>query len=144
LSLVYLQGVTPLELVVFGLGKTVYESGGRLNYVYFPTSSLVSLLYTMQDGSTAEMGLAGNDGVAGVAMCLGGDTTPNRAVVQIAGGAFMMRRRYSSKNCSWRCASTFLAALYTGTNYPDFPDGSVRNRLHPWKSVFLRWLLLCL
>src|SRR6185437_257216 len=80
-----------LQPVDFALGDVVYESGGQLAHIYFPTSSVVSLLYTMTDGSTAEMGLAGNDGVVGVALFLGGDTTPNRAVVQVAGQALRMK-----------------------------------------------------
>jgi hypothetical protein len=82
-----------LQPVMFPLGKVVYESGGRLDSVYFPTTALVSLLYTMADGATAEMGLAGNDGVVGVALFLGGDTTPNRAIVQIASGAVRMKAK---------------------------------------------------
>src|SRR5260370_23343388 len=67
----------------FALGQVVYESGNPLEYVYFPTTSVVSWLYTMQDGSTAEMALAGNDGVVGIASFLGGESAPHRAVVQI-------------------------------------------------------------
>src|SRR5438128_10133079 len=79
------QRVLPeLEPVTLGLGKVVYESGRRLHSVYFPTTAVVSLLYTMEDGTTAEMGLTGNDGVVGIAQFLGGDTTPNRAVIQVA------------------------------------------------------------
>src|SRR5215208_167170 len=80
-----------LQRVDLALGDVVYESSGRLPYVYFPTSAVVSLLYTMEDGATAEMGLTGNDGMVGVALFLGGDTTPNRAVIQVAGGAMRMR-----------------------------------------------------
>src|SRR5260370_10413071 len=69
----------------FALGQVVYESGNPLEYVYFPTTSVVSWLYTMQDGSTAEMALAGNDGVVGIASFLGGESAPHRAVVQIGG-----------------------------------------------------------
>src|SRR5436309_3068644 len=80
--------VPHLRYVSFSLGDVIYEFGQHLDYIYFPTSAVVSLLYTMEDGATAEVGLTGNDGVVGVALFLGGDTTPNRAVVQIAGGAF--------------------------------------------------------
>jgi hypothetical protein len=82
-----------LQPVTFSLGEVVYQSSGRLDYIFFPTTSVVSLLYTMENGSTAEMGLTGNDGVVGVALFLGGDTTPNRAVVQIAGRAFSMKAK---------------------------------------------------
>ena len=82
-----------LEPVTFALGELVYDAGRTLDSLYFPTTAVVSLLYTMEDGSTAEMGLTGNDGVVGIALLLGGDTTPNRAVVQIAGGALRMPAR---------------------------------------------------
>src|SRR5687768_9774981 len=76
-----------LEPITFALGELVYDAGSPLDSLYFPTTAVVSLLYTMEDGSTAEMGLTGNDGVVGIALFLGGDTTPNRAIAQIAGGA---------------------------------------------------------
>src|SRR5271163_4725614 len=75
-----------LELVTFTLGEVIWEPGERLNNVYFPTTSVVAFLHTMADGATAEMGVVGNDGMVGVSLILGGETTPpNRAVVQIAG-----------------------------------------------------------
>src|SRR5947207_3164391 len=83
----YQRLVPDLQPVTFSLGEVVYESGGTLEHIYFPTTSVVSLLYMMEDGSIAEAGLAGNDGVVGIALFLGGDTTPNRAVVQLAGDA---------------------------------------------------------
>ena len=82
-----------LHEVSFKLGEIVYEFGGHLDYVYFPTNSIVSLLYTMQNGTSAEMGLTGNDGVVGIALFMGGGTMPNRAVVQSAGGAVRMRAK---------------------------------------------------
>ena len=82
-----------LEPVAFTLGHVVYEAGRRLPFVYFPTTAVVSLLSTLASGMTAEMGLTGNDGVVGVALFLGGDTTPNRAVIQVAGGALQMKAR---------------------------------------------------
>src|ERR1700682_1177060 len=80
-----------LEPITFGLGEVVYESGAHMRYVYFPTTSHISLLYTMIDGSTAEMGLVGKEGVVGIALFMGGETTPNRAMVQGGGGAFRLR-----------------------------------------------------
>ena len=74
-----------LQQVSFDLGEVVYEFGGHLDYVYFPTTAIVSLLYTMENGASAEMGLTGNDGVVGIALFMGGGTMPNRAVVQSAG-----------------------------------------------------------
>src|SRR5689334_5790741 len=87
----YKRLVPNLQPMTFGLGDVVYESGGRLDYLYFPTTSVVSLLYMMEDGSVAEAGLVGNDGVVGVALFLGGQTMPNRAVVQLGGRALAMK-----------------------------------------------------
>jgi hypothetical protein len=82
-----------LEQVSFSLGEVVYEFGGHLDYVFFPTDSIISLLYTMENGSSAEMGLTGNDGVVGIALFMGGGTMPNRAVVQSAGSALRMKAK---------------------------------------------------
>src|SRR5260370_16671467 len=77
-----------MKHVTHALGQVVYECGERIDYVYFPTTCVVSLLYTMRDGSTAEMALAGNDGVVGIALFLGGGNIPHRAVAQIGGVVF--------------------------------------------------------
>src|SRR5262245_1411854 len=77
-----------LQQVTVSLGQVLYEAGQTLDHAYFPVTSVVSLLYTTRDGSTAEMGLTGNDGVVGISLFLGGDTAPHSAVAQIAGSAF--------------------------------------------------------
>src|SRR5882724_681082 len=82
-----------LQPATFQLGDVVYESGGQMDHVYFPTTCHVSLLYTMINGVTAEMGLVGNEGVVGIALFMGGATTPNRAVVQGAGHAFKLKAK---------------------------------------------------
>src|SRR6266545_7133376 len=82
-----------LQQVSFSLGEVVYEFAGRLDYVFFPTTSIVSLLYTMENGASAEMGLTGNDGVVGIALFMGGGTMPNRAVVQSAGAAIRLKAK---------------------------------------------------
>src|SRR5205814_4828988 len=82
-----------LREVSFSLSEVVYEFGGQLDYVFFPTTSIVSLLYTMENGASAEMGLTGNDGVVGIALFMGGGTMPNRAVVQSAGAALRMKAK---------------------------------------------------
>src|SRR6476660_9736658 len=82
-----------LANVSFALGEVVYEFGGQLDYVYFPTTAIVSLLYTMANGSSAEMGLTGDDGVVGIALFMGGGTMPNHAVVQSAGAAIRMKAK---------------------------------------------------
>ena len=89
----YQRLLPQLGNVSFALGEVVYEFGGQLDYVYFPTTAIVSLLYTMENGSSAEMGLTGNDGVVGIALFMGGGTMPNRAVVQSAGDALKMKAK---------------------------------------------------
>src|SRR6266550_9414532 len=89
----YQRLLPDLELVPLPLGMVVYESGGKLDYVYFPTDCIVSLLYVMKDGSSAEIAVVGREGLVGVALFMGGESTPSRAVVQSAGSAY----RLSSK-----------------------------------------------
>jgi CRP-like cAMP-binding protein len=131
-----------LQHVTFSLGQVIYESGGRLDYVYFPTSSVVSLLYTTEDGSTAEMGLAGNDGVVGVALFLGGDTTPNRAVVQIAGDAFRMKAKVLQEEFARGGPLQRLMLRYTQALITQISQTAVCNRLHSVEKRLCRWLLL--
>ena len=80
-----------LDLVPLPLGEVLYESGDPLQYVYFPTDSIVSLLYVMADGSSAEIAVVGNEGLIGIALFMGGETMPNRAVVQSAGYAYRLK-----------------------------------------------------
>src|SRR5207237_4923344 len=81
------------ERVPMPLGQAVYESGGPQGYVYFPTSGIVSLLYVLADGATAEIAVTGNDGLVGIALFMGGETTPSRAVVQSAGQGYRLRAK---------------------------------------------------
>ncbi|HVK54961.1 MAG TPA: cyclic nucleotide-binding domain-containing protein, partial [Burkholderiales bacterium] len=80
-----------LELVPMVLGDALYESGSQLRHVYFPTTSIVSLLYVMEDGASAEIAVVGNEGIIGIALFMGGETTPSRAVVQSAGYAYRLK-----------------------------------------------------
>lgn len=132
-----------LQPVEFALGDVVYESGGSLDHIYFPTTAIVSLLYTMEDGSTAEMGLAGNDGVVGVALFLGGDTTPNRAVVQIAGGALRMNASVLRAEFARGAALQHMLLRYTQSLITQISQTAVCNRLHSVEKRLCRWLLLC-
>ena len=122
--------------VTFSLGNVVYESGRHLDYVYFPTTSVVSLLYTTEDGSTAEMGLTGNDGAVGVAVFLGGDTTTNRAVVLITGGAFRMKAKLFQQEfargaaLNTPCCVTLRHSLHRS---PRQPCATVSTQ---WRSAF--------
>ena len=81
------------------LGASVYEAGSKLSYVYFPTDSIVSLLYVMQDGASAEIAVVGNEGVVGIALFMGGETTPSRAVVQSEGHALRLGANALKREC---------------------------------------------
>ena len=131
-----------LEPVAFGLGDVVYEVGRRMEHIYFPTSSVVSLIYTMEDGATAEMGLVGNEGVVGIALFMGGDTTPNQAVAQVAGGALRMKAQAMLEE--FRRGGPFQLALlrYTQALITQISQTAVCNRLHPVEQRLCRWLLL--
>lgn len=128
--------------VTLSLGEVIYESGGRPEYVYFPTGAVVSLLHTMENGATAEVGLAGNDGIVGIALFLGGDTTPNRAIVQVAGGAFKMRARVLQDEFARGGPVQQLLLRYTQALITQISQTAVCNRLHAVEKRLCRWLLL--
>jgi CRP-like cAMP-binding protein len=138
----YERLVMAQQRVTFSLGEVIYESGGPLENVYFPTNSVVSLLYTMEDGSTAEMGLVGNDGIVGVALFLGGETTPNRAVVQIAGDAFRMKAKVLRTEFERGGVFQRLLLRYTQALITQISQTAVCNRLHSVEKRLCRWLLL--
>ncbi|HEX8283493.1 MAG TPA: Crp/Fnr family transcriptional regulator [Pyrinomonadaceae bacterium] len=131
-----------LGRVSFPLGQVVYESGGRMEHIYFPTSAIVSLLYTMENGSSAEMGMAGREGLVGVALFMGGDTMPNRAVVQSAGGAVRMRARLLREEFARGGAFQRLLLRYTQALLTQMSQTAVCNRLHGIEQQLCRWLLL--
>ncbi len=128
--------------VSFSLGEVVYEFGGHLNYVYFPTTSIVSLLYTMENGISAEMGLTGNDGVVGIALFMGGGTMPNRAVVQSAGGAIRMKAKMLQDEFARGGKFQQLLLRYTQALITQISQTAVCNRLHSVEQQLCRWLLL--
>ncbi len=131
-----------LQPLTFALGEVVYESGGPQEYVYFPTTCVVSLLYTMENGSTAEMGLVGNDSVVGVALFLGGDTTPNRAIAQIAGDALRLKAKLLQEEFARGGAVQRLLLRYTQALITQISQTAVCNRLHSEEKRLCRWLLL--
>lgn len=131
-----------LHPVLFSLGEVVYEFAGRLDYVFFPTSSIVSLLYTMENGTSAEMGLTGNDGVVGIALFMGGGTMPNRAVVQSAGGALRMKARTLQDEFAMGGKFQQLLLRYTQALITQISQTAVCNRLHSVEQQLCRWLLL--
>jgi len=132
-----------MQHVSLSLGHVLYESGGSLDYVYFPTTCVVSCLYTMHDGSTAEMALAGNDGVIGIALFLGGDTAPHRAVVQIGGSAIRMPARLLRTEFARGGPLQHTLLRYTQALIVQISQTAVCNRLHSVEKRLCRWLLLC-
>ena len=131
-----------LQYVSLPLGEVVYEFGGHLDYVYFPTSAIVSLLYTMENGATAEMGLTGNDGVVGIALFMGGGTMPNRAVVQSAGDAVRMKAKVLQAEFALGGQFQRLLLRYTQALITQISQTAVCNRLHSVEQQLCRWLLL--
>jgi len=131
-----------LEPVSLSLGEVIYESGEQLEYIYFPTSAIISLLYIMENGSTAEIGMAGNDGLVGIALYMGGSTTPSRAVVQSAGNAFRMPSR--ALNDEFSLGGVFQKVLlrYTQSLMTQISQTAVCNRLHSVEQQLCRWLLI--
>ena len=131
-----------LQQVSFSLGEVVYEFGGRLDYVFFPTTAIVSLLYTMENGATAEMGLTGNDGVVGIALFMGGGTMPNRAVVQSAGTAVRMKAKVLEDEFARGGKFQQMLLRYTQALITQISQTAVCNRLHSVEQQLCRWLLL--
>lgn len=131
-----------LQPVLFSLGEVVYEFGGHLDYVFFPTTSIVSLLYTMENGTSAEMGLTGNDGVVGIALFMGGGTMPNRAVVQSAGSALRMKANVLQDEFARGGKFQQLLLRYTQALITQISQTAVCNRLHSVEQQLCRWLLL--
>ena len=131
-----------LEHVSFALGEVIYESGGRQSYIYFPTTAIISLLYLMENGSSAEMGLAGKEGLVGIALFMGGDTVPNRAVVQSAGAAFRMKTKVLQDEFARGGTFQRLLLRYTQALMTQMSQTAVCNRLHTVEQQLCRWLLL--
>jgi CRP-like cAMP-binding protein len=131
-----------LDPITFSLGEVVYESGAQMQHVYFPTTSHISLLYTMIDGSTAEMGLVGNEGVVGIALFMGGETTPNRAMVQGGGLAFRMKAKLMLDEFNRGGEFQHLMLRYTQALITQISQTAVCNRLHSVEQRLCRWLLM--
>ncbi len=131
-----------LQPVSFSLGKVLYESGEKMDYVYFPTTAIISLLYIMENGATAEIGVVGNDGLVGIAIFMGGDTTPNRAVVQSAGKGFKMKAALMKDEFTLGGRFHNLCLRYTQALITQISQTAVCNRLHSVDQQLCRWLLL--
>ncbi len=133
-----------LELVSMPLGKALYESGGQLRHVYFPTTAIVSLLYVLENGASAEIAIVGNEGILGISLFMGGDTTPSRAVVQSAGHAFRLQAHLLKQEFQRAGPVMDLLLRYTQALITQMAQTAVCNRHHSIEQQLCRWLLLSL
>jgi CRP-like cAMP-binding protein len=133
-----------LRHVTLPLGTVIYESGARLRDIYFPTNSIVSLLYVLANGASAEIAVVGREGAVGVSLFMGGETTPSRAVVQSAGGAYRLSGTLLKDE--FRRHGQLLAVLlrYTQSLITQMAQTAVCNRHHSLDQQLARWLLLSL
>ena len=133
-----------LELVELPLGAVLYESGSSLTHVYFPTTAIVSLLYVTENGATAEIAVVGREGLVGIALFMGGDTTPNRAVVQSAGHFFRLKASAIKDEFSHSVPVMHLLLRYTQALITQMGQTAVCNRHHTLDQQLCRWLLMSL
>jgi CRP-like cAMP-binding protein len=133
-----------LEAVDMPLGKVLYESGNKLSHVYFPTTSIISLLYVMEDGASAEIAVVGHEGIVGISLFMGGESTPSRAVVQSAGGAFRLRANLMMQEFNRAGPVLHLLLRYTQALITQMAQTAVCNRHHSLDQQLCRWLLLSL
>ena len=133
-----------LRFVSMPLGMVLYESGETLKHMYFPTDSIVSLLYVMKDGSSAEIAVVGNEGAIGVALFMGGETTPSRAIVQSAGSAYRLDRKRLKLEFDRHGQMLHVLLRYTQSLITQMAQTAVCNRHHSVNQQLCRWLLLSL
>ena len=133
-----------LELIPMPLGDVIYESGGKLNYVYFPTTSIVSLHYLLENGGSSEIAGVGNEGVLGISLFMGGDTTPSRAVVQTGGFGYRLRSAVLMEEFNRAGPVLRLLLRYTQALITQMSQTAVCNRHHSVEQQLCRWLLLTL
>jgi CRP-like cAMP-binding protein len=133
-----------MELTELPLGKVLYESGDTLRYVYFPTNSIVSLLYVMESGASAEISVVGKEGLIGVALFMGGDSTTSRAIVQSAGQAYRLLSQRLKDEFNRHGAFLNILLRYTQALITQMAQTAVCNRHHSIDQQLCRWLLLSL
>jgi len=133
-----------LQLVTMPLGKVLYESGDVLRHVYFPTDSIISLLYVLADGASAEISVVGNEGLIGIALFMGGETTPSRAIVQSAGYAYRLIGQHLKDEFHRNGDMQLLLLRYTQALITQMAQTAVCNRHHALDKQLCRWLLLSL
>lgn len=140
----YARLLPNLELVDLGLGQALYESGEHLNHVYFPSTSIISLLYVLENGASAEISVVGNEGIVGIALFMGGETTLNRAIVQSAGQAYRMKGQVLLQEFNRGGSLQHLLMRYTMALLAQMSQTAVCNRHHSVDQQLCRWLLLSL
>ena len=133
-----------LELIELPLGRVLYESGEKLNFVYFPTTSIISLLYVMENGASAEIAVVGNEGILGISLFMGGETTPSRAVVQSAGYGYRLKAQLLKEEFNRGGPTMRLLLRYTQALITQMSQTAVCNRHHSIDQQLCRWLLLSL
>ena len=133
-----------LEAVDMPLGLVLYESGATLSHVYFPTTAIVSLLYVMENGASAEIAVVGNEGIVGISLFMGGESTPSRAVVQSAGRGFRLKAQIVKDEFNRAGPVLHLLLRYTQALITQMAQTAVCNRHHSLDQQLCRWLLLSL
>jgi CRP-like cAMP-binding protein len=131
-----------LEKVELELGAVLYESGEKMDHIFFPTTAIISMLYIMENGGTAEIGVVGNDGVVGISLFLGGETTTSRAIVQSAGELLRMKAKDLKSEFKKDERFRELLLRYTQAILTQISQTAVCNRLHSIDQQLCRWLLL--
>ena len=138
----YARLLPDLELIPMPLGWSVYESGDNMDHVYFPTTSIVSMLYVMESGASAEIAITGNEGLIGISLFMGGETTPSRAVVQSAGNGYRLSASILKREFALGGHLQHLALRYTQALITQMSQTAVCNRHHSVDQQLCRWLLL--
>jgi CRP-like cAMP-binding protein len=131
-----------LELIEMALGETLYESHGSLNYVYFPTTAIVSLLYVLENGASAEIAVVGKEGILGIALFMGGETTPNHAFVQCAGYGYRLKAALLNKEFNRAGPVLRILLRYTQALTTQMAQTAVCNKHHSIEQQLCRWLLI--
>jgi len=133
-----------LQYVDMPLGWTISESGDHVDYLHFPTSGIVSLIYVLEDGSSSEVALVGNEGLVGISIFMGGESMPSSTEVQCAGGAYRRNRKIMKQEFSLGGKLQHLALLYTQALISQTSQTAVCNQHHSVEQRFCRWLLMSL
>lgn len=138
----YARLIPDLEFISMPLGLALSESGEQMNHLYFPTTSIVSLLYVMENGSSAEVAVTGNEGMVGISLFMGGDSTPNRVVVQSAGNGYRLKENILRREFALGGKLQYLALRFTQALICQMSQTAVCNRHHSLDQQLCRWLLL--